>query len=397
MTPRETALIRAEQGREIAAAVRDAIHSELPADAETLAVASHRIQLCNSTNNIWFANDLHNADGELYNGSGRFWSCYSKLCPECVAKQSRRNRAHLRTALALTRLHSGEYRNMITLTIPKTDLPLLKVREIVNHAWKLFSRRAWFKKTFVGGAKSEEFTVTPTGFHYHIHTLAQTKYILYASLRHHWTECCIAAFAKAGHPLTIATSDGLADCHVRRISSIDAAIKEVAKYITKADSWAKIKQSDLLDLLRIRKFPRMFELFGSFRVALKEPALVDAESLNEQDYLDTQCLILSDRAPYWRDAVRLGGASAYLVKIGEQYTDAFHFRREALRQKYPYANFTRPKPLPEPSVDHVMQLIAKVKRARFGIADHTPGKVLHGFGRSIDLKAIAALDPDRFN
>lgn len=341
-SPRDKALDRAQAGRQIAAAIRDAIAAESPTDFHTLIAYSERLTLCNRDSNLWFGYDLHNEDGECFDASGHFWNCGLKLCPECLAKSTRRNRKRLREAIALNPLRSGEYRQMLTFTFPKTELPLLKARKLMNDAWALFRKRSWFKRTIVGGGRSEEFTCTPTGYHYHMHVLAITKYVLWSTFRHEWTHCVRRSFQKNGIPLTIASSDGLIVANVKRISSLEGAINEVAKYITKSDSWAKVRQSDLLDIIRIRRFPRMFELFGTFKEALRTVSVEADQTSGFEDYLDTQCIADEAADRSWRDLVPDTGALPYLADLRERIYEVTQFRMVHLKQRYECATFRTP-------------------------------------------------------
>lgn len=336
--PKLIQLTKAELGFQTSVAVRDAILLEKPDDYKELFILSERIRLCNESSNIWTATDLHNADGEAYDGSGRFWNCNSKLCPSCVAKKSRINRNQLREAISNQKLFVGENFHFITFTIPKTQYKLLFVRDLIQLAWSYFRKRKYAKETFKGGCKSEEFTVSSAGFHYHLHLIVRGRYIQFEKLRAEWTECVQAAFEKkTGKKLAIATADGLCVVNVKKIHDLNSAIKEVAKYVTKADSWQKIRTSDLLDICRIKRFPRMFELFGSFR--LPSP-VSDEEKTDKQSYLDTQSLsdgTSSNRG--WRNQLKDLSASEYFAKLHQEIADATIFRKEQLKFHFPAAKF----------------------------------------------------------
>jgi hypothetical protein len=265
---KDVAESRISFGNSSALSLRLAIRQHDPHN-EILLGLYHRLQACAFRQNHWIGEDLHNAEtGELYEGNGNFWGCGSRLCPSCVAKLSRRSRKQLRLALEEQKLNVGENYQFITLTMPNPGLPLLQTRAIMDRAWSLFRKRDFFKEKIRGGSKSEEFTVTENGYHYHFHLLCVCRFLSYDRLRQEWTDCLIKAFDKYNQTCEIQTSDGLAMVKVERVSgkrNIENAVLEVCKYITKNDSWEKIPPSDLIEIASIKRFPRMFELFGCFR------------------------------------------------------------------------------------------------------------------------------------
>lgn len=359
---RDRALARSEQGRATSAALRDAVFETLPSNSEELLIHAHRIQLCNQSGNVWLANDMHNADGECFDGSGRFWNCGSKLCPSCVARQSAKNRKRLRHALEQQRLMIGEHYGLITLTLPHEGLPLLTCRKILLTAWQLFRKRKWFTDTIRGCAKSEEFTLTRRGFNYHCHLLVRSRYVSYHKLRSEWTECLVKAFDFHGKSLSIATADNLAVAHYRRITSLDAAVNEVAKYVTKSDSWSKLRSEDLVAVASIRRFPRMFELLGSFKIPLLASVVDEGDLGEDEAYLDTTSLSDGDSCPGWRGKLQQLGAAAYLTHLGDEISEKSAFRIEQLKHRFPMAKFSRLKAPPNPTPEAVLSLIDRIAR-----------------------------------
>lgn len=365
-TQKAKSLERAEVGRNIAASIRDALYAELPSDANVLAVLGHRIEQCNSTSNLWTGKDLHNSDGEAYDGGGRFWSCGSKLCPDCIAKQSRRARRLLRHVMHEEKLIVGTHHHFLTLTMPTQDLPLLEAREILNHAWSVFRKKKWFQDNVKGGFRSEEFTVNRTGYHYHMHVLCTSKFINYDSFRHFWTEALRHAFAEAGRPLELHTKDHRAFANCRRVGSREQAINEVAKYITKSDSWAKLDAGTLLDVCRIERWPRMVEFFGSWKSFLSGVAVPEDDKTLEKTILDTESI--TDRVPSrtWRDDCREKGAAKYLIDLESKITDETLFRQEQLRRKFSAAKLTRIRDGTSPQISNVVRVIIELDTRRDG-------------------------------
>lgn len=339
----------------------------------------HRISACALRQNHWIGEDLHNEEtGELYKANGNLWGCGSRLCPACVSKLSRRARKELRVALEDQKLFCGENYQFITLTMPNPNRTILRTRGILDRAWSLFRKRDYFKNRIRGGSKSEEFTVTDNGYHYHFHLLAVTRFLAYEVFRREWTDCLKIAFAEQGLPCEFKTADGLAMVKVERVSgkkNIEGAVLEVCKYITKSDSWEKITEKDLIEIASIKRFPRMFELFGCFRdnrEAKKnsqnsdfdnEIELKESEFVSNYTILDTKCindgeadnfssasgnsppalpekLLKVTRQESWRIYIEKFGLEKYLDRLSDEIHRAQEWRKCALRMKYPYAEFS---------------------------------------------------------
>ena len=356
-------------------AVKKSDLSEESAEREVLLGLYHRLSACAVRSNHWIGSDLHNErTGDLYEANGNFWNCGSRFCPSCVARLSRRCRREVRSALENQKLFCGENYQFITLTMPNPGESLLRSRYIIDRAWQLFRKRDYFKERIRGGSKSEEFTVTPNGYHYHIHLLCVTRFISYERLRREWTECLKISFAEGSLPFDVLTSDGLAMVNVQRVSgkkNLQNAVLEVCKYVTKSDSWEKIPSSDLIEIASIKRFPRMFELFGCFRDARKEQnesssSASDNENVTQRPettspdtILDTKeisdgknsCLDeYSGNSPpeevpkrrrreNWRVFIEKYGLDTYLDRLANEIDRAQEYRRYALKWQYPFAEF----------------------------------------------------------
>lgn len=376
---KDVAESRVSFGHSSALALRLALIRNSPPDeelSEMLWGLYHRISACAIRSNHWVGEDLHNEEtGDLYDANGNFWGCGSRLCPSCVAKLSRRSRKQLRLALEDQRLFVGENYQFITLTMPNPNGSLLRTRKILDRAWVLLRKRDFFKEKIRGGSKSEEFTVTENGYHYHFHLLCVARFLSYDRLRQEWTECLKKSFQEEGLSCDIQTSDGLAMVRVERVSgkrNTENAVLEVCKYITKNDSWEKISQQDLIEIASIKRFPRMFELFGCFRADRKESKnnsekqtsdsnlrTENSENLNKKTILDNKDIndaenSASDkfsgnsppdepskrrRSKNWRDFIKDFGIGDYLDKLATDLHRAWECRRYALKKQYPFAQF----------------------------------------------------------
>ena len=379
---------------------RALIHNKI-SDEEPWGLCN-RVWACSEPENHFVGDDLHNRQtGELYAGNGNLWGCGSKLCPSCVAKSSNRSRKELTLALEHQKLFTGESYQSITMTMPNPGLPLLETRNILDRAWVLFRKRDYFKRHIRGGSKSEEFTITENGYHYHYHFLCVARFLSFDKFRSEWTECVKIAFNELNMPCKFNTADGLAMVKINRLklSGLKGAIQEVCKYVTKSDSWEKISEKDLLDIAAIKRLPRMFELFGFFRtqrnVNLKSNATSGCEffvihllmsvinesfesndkkrikialifllrfclgqevfKIKENTILDTKeisdgehssemeklpdKLIKRERQANWRKYIAEFGLSEYLDRLNEQVGKTRDARKCFLKQKYEFAIF----------------------------------------------------------
>ncbi len=325
-----------------------------------LALAqADRIRACAGNVNHWVADDLHNSDGEAFNGNGTLYACGNRLCQSCVSKTSSRSRRELRKGVLTCRLFVGENWEFITLTMPTpVGLGLLETRAILDRAWQLFRRRRWWLDRVRGHAKSEEFTFGRIGYHWHYHLLAVSRYVDFSELRAEWTECLGLAWAEFGLDLICETSDGFAMVKVKRVKGkmVDGAVLEVCKYVTKSESWAAIPVADLIAVAEVPRWPRMFELAGCLRVARSADVVpVETEIVVETAILDTPeisdgvefktsgCdppeICKTSRRETWRDVATTSTRQNWLIYLAGVVERTQATRRSALKAKYPAASF----------------------------------------------------------
>lgn len=383
---RHQAMVTATYGRDLAESIKSAIIAEQPDDAETLAIYAHRVKACSSIENLWHATDLHNDHGEAFEGSGRFWHCGHKLCNYCAAKQSRRHRSMLRQVIPKVPIQIGYKLEMMTLTIVNEGIPLLEARKILYYAWTIFRKRKWFRKHIRGGSKSEEFELTAAGYHYHCHCIVERGSINFNEFREEWTKCVQNAYAAAKRVVPINTKDGWLQANFKKLTSIESAILETAKYVTKSCNWSSVKPDDLLDFCRIPRFPRMFELFGSFAKVRK--TIIETTENNRQlarfmllpkyvrdmpdiqdvltnlDILDTRCVTDGSLTDDWRKTVNTYGAIKYLDRLNQQISSTVTVRTILLKKHYTAATFYRIKnPLASP-YDEIITFLELLHRSR---------------------------------
>lgn len=313
-----------EANRNVIRALRTAIRLEKPSDQEQIAALALRISQCSSPRNHWIVKDaINHSTGEVFTATGQYWECGSKLCSNCIRRQMRRTRKKLLIAIELQKLNAGERYYFVTLTIPNPNRSLIITREIVNDAWRSFSRRKTFADLIRGGVKAEEFTLTKNGYHYHLHLIILSSFLRYNEIRRLWTESLDAAFTKHGIRYNIKTSDGLAIINIQRIKVNDKSIYEVCKYVTKSDSWTKMAASDLIDVARIQRWPRMFELFGCFKIQL----IVHTKDLS--------VINTNFKLPYWRITVERIGLSRYSLRLINEVNNTIKHRAPTIAAKWP--------------------------------------------------------------
>lgn len=217
-----------------------------------------RIARCADDHNIWFVQDPDR--GWIH---GRFWKCSSKLCSFCISCESRRRRRSLFEAIE--HLAAGPRKwHFATFTIENPSASIITTRNIVNEAWSKFRKRAVFAEVRAA-AKSEEFTITPKGFHYHIHTLIDTKRIDYQAWRRHWTECVEASDGASRNLYGFQTIDGYLIINVKPVRNPRDIVQELGKYITKSTSFRDLSRETLNELASVKRWNRMFELLGDLR------------------------------------------------------------------------------------------------------------------------------------
>lgn len=291
-----------------------------PAQRDLLQSLSTRITACNDHENI----AVIRQPGATH--VTRLWRCGSKLCSDCLSRQSLKSRRLLTNAVAAQKLRPGERYYFATFTIKNPHLSLLETRSIVARAWTLFRKRSVCVALIRGGSKSEEFTVTPNGFHYHLHCMFLSKFLFFSEIRRTWTDCVRIAFAEHDRELEVATSDGLLWVVIKQVVPNDACIRELCKYVTKSDSWTKLPTSSLVEIAQVRRWNRMFELFGSFRTTQPREPIVHTESLSDGEHRASHS--------YWRDIVDRHGFLYYEIHLDEQLDQCRKRRLRSLQQQF---------------------------------------------------------------
>jgi hypothetical protein len=240
------------------------------------------------------------------------------------------------------------------------EASLLETIQIVHRAWSLMRKRKFWKANVRAGIKGVEFTVTPNGYHTHIHILCISKWIEYAGLRSEWSHCLRSAWRASGREIVFKTSHGEAVVDVRLVKpkmrasasrvivSLESALQEVCKYITKSESWDALPDAHLVEIAEVERWPRLFEVFGEMRAKDEKPR-VAVTSLDTQNISDGGQLLFSfesspampsrARPPTLRGLMRTLDRQTWLIILSLRFTDRRAYRRSVLCGLYPYAVF----------------------------------------------------------
>jgi hypothetical protein len=364
-TPAERAYYRREKSESVSDLVKAAA---VAANDETALALAERMRQCSLKSNHYLAEDLTDANGECFNGFGALWGCGSKLCHSCSSRSESRNRKQAREVLENTKLVRREYFcyvkqksvveqeefRFVTLTMPKVNLSCIQSLDLLKRAWELFRKLDFTKNYFSGFVKSAEFTVrADKTYHAHLHLLAVSVFIPEKLIKKYWLNCVRTAFSESG----VKFKANAVVVNLKRVNSIDVALSEVCKYITKSDSWSAIPKAHLLEIANVERFPRMFELTGRLkkvarrireqkefekqaRAEIKNAANTGADYLDKNGVTDGNNPKVSDkRREHWRDLVKKNGLAWYVKELEAQVTEAMRFRQEILTKKYPLATF----------------------------------------------------------
>ncbi len=391
---------RSERGEAVAALLEKYCAAD---NNEVVKGYAERLRACAARSNYYLGEDfVDKKTGETFSGFGTLFGCGLKLCPNCMARAAARNRAIARQVTdednteLLNREHkchvTGDYivererYRFVTLTMPQVFASFKKTMKIQKRAWDLFRKLKIVKDYFAAIIKSIEFTVRTNGtYHDHMHLLAITFFLPEKLLKQAWTDCVRTAFQEFGiefvakglnvnMKLVVPT---VTKGEEKKQITLDGAIHETCKYLTKATTWAEIPADQLIEIAEIERWDRMFELSGRFRQTIQrlkaEDAAADSCTMNnkapltdsvarELDYVHTDGITdgelsetskIENQLPAqpdeisqkpkresWRDVIRREGLAAYIEKFNHQLEYARKIRKLRLMNKYPDATFT---------------------------------------------------------
>jgi hypothetical protein len=377
-----TLIERAYFGRESSESVCKILDAAAIAANDEIARAhAGRIGKCSLKTNHYLATNLFDKKGECFDGYGSFWGCNSKFCQPCQKRAASGNQKSARQAIENTRMRKRvkhfcwtknkqiterERLRTIVLTMPKIKATCLLSLEILQCAWSLFRKRKFCKDYITGVIKSHEFTVrVDDSYHAHSHLIVGGFFIPEDLLKAEWKYCVEQAFIQFGFDYA-ALTEHLPDAdklnvQIKLVHSLDKALKEVCKYMTKNESWAQIPAAHLLELANVKRFPRMFDMGGRFRdtaqrfnkraalIKARRVAKVDAAK-REQYYVQTNGISDGEqkqiiqptrkRKKNWRDRVKFLGSKVYLSLLDKEINKTIEVRKEFLAKKYPLSSFS---------------------------------------------------------
>ncbi len=336
--------------------------------AENIAAlgCADRLRVCGSPSNVWRGEDLHNEDGECFDGVGTLWHCGQVICPSCLCERRRRMRRRVREGLSRPVAKGDSRWRFITLTAPSLPgVPLVKMCGIFGRAWSLLRKRGWWVGKIRAAVKGIEFTLgdekklkaqgrewdfETDGYNVHLHVLVLSGWIAWKELGEEWTACLKKALREADCSDEINTSHGRAVVDVRLVvdkkrnksgNTITevGAVEEVCKYVTKVESWLEVPDAQLLEIAGVGRWGRMVELLGECRAPRPVESSLSAPS--EQLQADELPAILNTlheargdldeslKQVYKDSLVELEAARGTLFEIQVRVSVAKRLRREA--------------------------------------------------------------------
>jgi hypothetical protein len=333
---------------------------------KTALACAERIERCASPQNVFVADDLHNADGEAYSANGNLWACSSLLCQNCIGKLARNNRKTIRHVVKNEKLFVGENWYFITPTMPNlllkghsldfVTLVFQKAFEVFTHRNNDVKKQTQYQKLIRGMFKNAEFTYTDNEvFNFHAHLLAIAKSKIqrdnFSLIRTLWTNALEKAFEFYSIPFELNTSDNLAVVNVQKVNfaNREKTIAELCKYVTKSDSWANIPLEEIEKIIERPRRVRMFEALGVCRESAKKmredltKARAEIRSnITDDAYLDTKELIPRNtlkRRESWRERIKHQTLDEYRKELDTEILDAQEWRRQQLLRIFPCAKF----------------------------------------------------------
>jgi hypothetical protein len=384
----QVALIRHKQGVRLSARI------EKVAPAESFAAArGFRIGKCAERNNIFVADNLQNKDGDFFKGTATLSACGDRFCPNCSIKLARDSRRKGRAAVAkldsifdkFAKKRLGLRWRSVLLTMPlMLGSDPIAATERIQKAFGLLIERSFWLTRVKGGIKGVEFTVRTTGdvlngFHVHIHLLLLSKFIAVdadkakeferhlkkfglssQNLASEWRYCLNKAGANTDSKLSykrlvVSVMDTKNHSEqIRGDKTNESAIMETAAYMCKFESWKDISDKDLLSLVSIERWGRMFERLGAARPSYVESkdeigeindranadaSLVPNHKLKSGNVESASNSLDSDEKMTWRTRFKILGFAAWKVWQNNHDEKIRAFRRRQVALMHPLASF----------------------------------------------------------
>jgi hypothetical protein len=350
---------------------------------------------CVDSQNVFLAEGMKNKQGETFTGYSTLYHCRQRVCPFCCSTLRRRSRKVAAAAvdeLVSVATNDVHFR-FVTLTQPVLPgVSIIEAISIIQYAWSLLRKREFWKSRVHGGVKAIEFEPKGEGYHAHIHLVVFSEFIevnkdweerlekraarreLYpGNLRSEWTSCIRAAWERVEIDAEIKTPTGELIVNVKEVrdkksghsfggteyKALGDVLNEVSKYVTKNTSWLKIPAEQLVEVVSVKRWARMFEVFGSCRRAKAEPDDVEVDAVESKDIeharleehtttsLDTRRIIdgekssdlpkesPKDRPPSLLDQAEIMDWDRWKILLDFHVYKATLFRLKQLSEKYP--------------------------------------------------------------
>lgn len=310
----------------------------------------------------------------MWDAHGRFWGCGNRLCPGCSERIRRRARRQVLAAIKNHRQRVGYAWRFVTLTQPTLAVSLTESLRILRRAWALLYKRDFWKQHVQGGALGMEFELNQIGYHTHLHLLVSSRFIPVELLIEEWETCVTKAHAESdagsidrckrcGHTRAEHASSAThqfqlnASVSVRLVRpkpgvnnamTLREAINEVIKYVTKPKTWLNLHDAALLECATLRRWPRMFEIFGSMKG--KTSALTAADTILDTETIthgairepgDEEDPPTTKRFPGLRSLLEKMSLEQIKAEIVKRIKAAAWFRLRQMGELYPFVKMFR--------------------------------------------------------
>jgi hypothetical protein len=178
--------------------------------------------------------------------------CRNRLCPYCAAERQRR--AFLKFWPIVRSYAAGQQWRavLITLTLEMNSGSLIIQDKRFKAAFRRLRRIKRWRDRIHGALCSYEFTITPKGWHYHVHILAFRKaWYDQTQLAEDWVRAT-------------RTGNDTAIVDVRAISNLSEGLRATLQYCFKAieiETWTANEVQQFNEMERIK----LSDCFGAFR------------------------------------------------------------------------------------------------------------------------------------
>jgi hypothetical protein len=335
----------------------DVVHSP-----RGLAIADC-IRATASPENIYFSSEQINFEtGELFDGFGVLTEAVSsRLCPSYQARMSKRAKKMARESVARIKPRQSERWRFLTLTMPDLRVGFETTLDVLDTAIVLLKKRLWFKENVRGAIQAIEATIKDAGhFHFHCHFLAISKWISWSELGEAWTDCVKKACLKHDVFFNYETSHNRLIVDVRLVVSkskdakktisLDDAINETCKYLTKSSDFENVPVESLCEIERVLRGRRMIRSFGE--CGDSQAATGEITAFQDTDtYLDTtdttdglevesaKKLKVETLVEMGTRLITSGRRDEWLLILRRKMSERRDFRRKQLLEMYPGAVF----------------------------------------------------------